>query len=77
MSKKSRIVEAVGVSANALNPAGRPLAGAIQAAMTAAAQHARRVDKITDPAEIRARMLAARAAVKRGDWEPPAAPDGD
>jgi len=59
------IVEAVGVSANALDPARRPIAERIEAAMTQAVRDAQAED-VTDPDEIRRRMLEARDKVRVG-----------
>jgi len=57
------IVEAVGVSVNALDPARRPLAKRIEAAMTQAVVAAQ-AEGVTDADELTRRMLAARARVR-------------
>lgn len=58
-----RIVEAVGVSANAKLPRDRTLSQRIEAAMSQAVRDCY-AEGITDPAVIRERMLAAREAAK-------------
>ena len=58
----SKIVAAVGVSANALDSARRPLAKLIEAAMSEAITQAT-AEGITDPVEVKARMMAARVKV--------------
>ena len=62
MPKKSKIVSAVGASANTLAPGGRPLAQRIEQAMSDAVTRAMG-EGVTDPAEIKAQMMAARAEV--------------
>ena len=65
MPKKSKIVAAVGVSANALDQARRPLAQRIEQAMSEAVTRA--MDQgVTDPGEIKAEMMAAREMVREG-----------
>jgi len=59
----SRIVEAVGVSANALDPARRPLAKQIEEAMSQAVRDAQ-AEGVTDADELKRRMSAARARVR-------------
>lgn len=61
----SKIVEAVGVSANVLDPARRELAKRIEAAMSQAVLDAM-AEGVTDPAQIKAWMLEARERVKMG-----------
>lgn len=58
----SRIVEAVGVSANSSDPARKSRAQAIEKAMAAAVTQCY-ADGITDPVKMRARMMAARQTV--------------
>jgi hypothetical protein len=60
------IVEAVGVGAYSLYPAGKPMAAAIQKAMVAAVVSAQ-AEGVTDPIELHDRMFAARDAVK-SEW---------
>lgn len=57
------IVRAVGASANSVSLAGKDTAARIQAAMVLAIEKAQ-AEGISDQAEIRRRMMAARAAVK-------------
>lgn len=59
---KSKIVEAVGVSANSVSPAGRSRAKEIEAAMSDAVRQCY-ADGITDPAKMKERMMAARQAL--------------
>ncbi len=62
MPKKSKIATAVGISANALDAAKGPRSARIEKAMSAAVTQASS-DGVTDPVEIKARMMAARAEV--------------
>lgn len=65
MTKKSKIVEAVGAISINQSPGGRALAAAVQAAMSDAVL-ACNAEGITDPEIIREAMLAARERVKAG-----------
>ena len=65
MPKKSKIVAAVGISVNALDAAKRPLAKRIEQAMSEAVTQAS-FEGVTDPVEIKARMIAARDGISRG-----------
>ncbi len=58
----SKVVEAVGVSANSVANADRSRAKAIEAAMSAAVSQCY-ADGITDPVKVKERMMAARQAV--------------
>ena len=58
----SKIVAAIGISVNALDKARGPLVRRIEQAMSEAVTQAS-WDGVTDPSEIKARMMAARAGV--------------
>ncbi len=62
MPKKSRIAAAVGISINALDKARGPLVKRVELAMSEAVTQAS-FDGVADPAEVKARMMAARAEV--------------
>ena len=62
MPKKSKIAVDVGISANALDAAKRSRSLLVDQAMSDAVAQAS-FDGVTDPAEVKARMLAARAEV--------------
>ena len=62
MRKKSKIVASVGISVNALDKARGPLAKRVQLAMSEAVTQAS-FDGVTNPVEVKARMMAARAEV--------------
>lgn len=76
---ESKIVAAVGVSANALSPRGKERAKIVEAAMQQAIVEAcaegLRVNE--DAAEIRARMMAARAKALAELNAPPAGAPGE
>ena len=58
----NKIVAAVGLSANALDPANRPRAQHIEQAMSQAVREAT-AEGVTDPAEIKRRLMTARASL--------------
>ncbi len=60
MPKKSKIAAAVGISINALDKARGPLVKRVELAMSEAVTQAS-LDGVTDPVEVKARMMAARA----------------
>ena len=60
--KKSKIAASVGISVNALDKARGPLAKRVELAMSEAVTQAS-FDGVTDPVEVKARMMAARAEV--------------
>ncbi len=62
MPKKSKIAASVGISVNALDKARGPLAKRVELAMSEAVTQAS-FDGITDPVEVKVRMMAARAEV--------------
>ncbi len=62
MPKKSQIAAAVGISINALDKARGPLVKRVELAMSEAVTQAS-CDGVTDPAEVKERMMAARAEV--------------
>jgi len=66
---RSRVVAAVGVSANTLNPAAKARSGKVAEAMRQAVADALSCGLRTDEdaAEIRARMMAARERVLNGE----------
>ena len=62
MPKKSKIAAAVGISTNALDASNHARSVQIEKAMSEAVTQAS-FDGVTDPAEVKARMMAARAEV--------------
>ncbi len=62
MPKKSKVAASVGISANALDAAKGPRSARIEQAMSEAVTQAS-FDGVTDPVEVKARMMAARAEV--------------
>ena len=65
MPKESKIVAAVGISVNALDKARGPLVRRIEQAMSEAVTQAS-FEGVTDPVEVKARMMAARDGMLRG-----------
>ena len=62
MPKKFKVAAAVGISVNALDKARGPLAKRVELAMSEAVTQAS-FDRVFDPVEVKARMMAARAKV--------------
>ena len=62
MPKKSKIAAAVGISVNALDAARGPLAKRVELAMAEAVTQAS-FEGVTDPVEVKSRMMSARAEV--------------
>ncbi len=62
MPRKSKIAESVGISANALDASKRQRSALVETAMSEAVTQAS-FDGVTDPVEVKARMMAARAEV--------------
>jgi len=66
MAKKTKFVEAVGASSGSLKQERKPLAKKIEEAMSNAIAVSYQTG-VTDPKEIKARMMAAREKVLEGN----------
>ena len=62
MPRKSKIAESVGISANALDASKRQRSHLVETAMSDAVKQAS-FEGVTDPVEVKARMMDARARV--------------